>query len=59
MKKFKITDAQIIITLVVFSIGLFVTAAVLNPGGQEKHYSDYSENAIHAGWSADAITKQQ
>lgn len=57
MKNFKITDAQIIITMALFIIGLFVAAAVTHPGGPEKHYSDYSKNAIHAGWSADAIAK--
>lgn len=57
MKNYKITDGQIIITMALFIIGLFVAAAVTHPVGPEKHYSDYSKNAIHAGWSADAIAK--
>lgn len=54
---FKITDAKIIIAIFLFCISLLITAAVMHPGGREKHYSDYSKNAIHAGWSADALTK--
>ncbi|WP_294267680.1 hypothetical protein [uncultured Chryseobacterium sp.] len=54
---FKITDAKIVIAFILFFVGLFTTAAVVHPGGQPKKYSDYSENAIHGGWSADRLTK--
>lgn len=54
---FKITDAKIIIGMFTLGIALFITAAVLHPGGKEKSYSDYSETTIHGGWAADALTK--
>lgn len=54
---FKITDAKIIIGMFTLGIAIFITVAILHPGGNPPKYSDYSENAIHGGWSADALIK--